>query len=92
MHRSKPPYPAEYRSRIVELARSGRTIRSLAKEFGVTDTTIRSAAPRLDVAFDLGPAFPQPLIASVLLKLRGNEASASFYASPTGPRSWAAAG
>jgi transposase len=49
MPRSKPPYPAEYRARIVELARSGRTIRSLAKEFGVTDTTIRNWLRQADL-------------------------------------------
>ena len=42
MPRSKPPYPGDFRARIVDLARSGRTARSLAREFNVTDTTIRS--------------------------------------------------
>ena len=42
MPRFKPPYPAEFRARIVELARAGRTPSSLAKEFGVTDMSIRN--------------------------------------------------
>jgi transposase-like protein len=42
MPKSKPPYPADFRARIVELVRSGRTVRSVAREFKVTDTTIRS--------------------------------------------------
>jgi len=42
MPKPKPPYPVEYRTRIIELARSGRTLTSLAKEFSVTETTIRS--------------------------------------------------
>ena len=33
MPRFKPPYPPEFRARIVELVRSGRTPSSLAKEF-----------------------------------------------------------
>ena len=42
MPRTKPPYPAEFRARMIDLARSGRTVRSLAKEFGVTETAIHS--------------------------------------------------
>jgi transposase-like protein len=49
MPRSKPPYPSEFRARIIELARSGRTLRSLSKEFGVTDTTIRSWVRQADL-------------------------------------------
>jgi transposase len=49
MPKSKPPYPAEFRARIVELARSGRTTRSLAREFDVTDTTIRSWLRQTDL-------------------------------------------
>jgi transposase len=49
MPRSKPPYPAEFRARVVELARSGRTIRSLAREFGVTDTSIRNWLRQADL-------------------------------------------
>ena len=36
------PYPADFRARIVELVRSGRTVRSVAREFNVSDTSIRS--------------------------------------------------
>ncbi len=32
MPKSKPPYDPEFRARIVELARSGRALRSLADE------------------------------------------------------------
>ena len=49
MPRSKPPYPPEFRARIVELARSGRHLRGLSKEFGVTDTTIRSWLRQADL-------------------------------------------
>jgi transposase len=40
--RVQKPYPAEYRARMVELVRSGRSPESLEKEFGVTAPTIRS--------------------------------------------------
>ena len=49
MRRFKPPYPPEFRARIVELARAGRSPGSLAKEFGVTDMTIRSWLRQADL-------------------------------------------
>ncbi len=33
MPRSRPPYPAEFRARMVELVRSGRTPEELSREF-----------------------------------------------------------
>jgi transposase-like protein len=42
MPKPKPPYPAEYRQRILGLARQGRSAWSLAREFEPTGTTIRS--------------------------------------------------
>ena len=33
MPRTHPPYAAEYRRRIIELARAGRSINELAREF-----------------------------------------------------------
>jgi len=41
MPRTHRPYAAEYRRRIVELARSGRSITTLAREFEPTVETIR---------------------------------------------------
>ena len=41
MPRSYPPYPLEYRRRIVELARSGRKIDELAREFEPSANAIR---------------------------------------------------
>jgi len=41
MPRTHPPYAAEYRCRIVELARGGRSITALAREFEPTVETIR---------------------------------------------------
>ena len=40
MPKSRPPYPEEFRERILELHRSGRSIESLAREFEPTATTI----------------------------------------------------
>jgi transposase len=40
MPKSRPPYPDEYRARIIELHRAGRSIESLAREFEPTATTI----------------------------------------------------
>jgi transposase-like protein len=49
MPKSKPPYAPEFRARIIELARSGRTLSSLAKEFGVTDNSIRNWLRQADL-------------------------------------------
>jgi transposase len=40
MPKSRPPYPAEFRQQIVELAGSGKTPTELSREFGPTTQTI----------------------------------------------------
>ena len=40
MPRTRPPYPAEFREQIVELARAGRTPAELAREFGCSAQTV----------------------------------------------------
>jgi transposase len=42
MPKSKPPYPAESRQQIFELARAGRTPAQLSREFGPTAQSIAS--------------------------------------------------
>ena len=42
MPKSRPPYPPEYRRKIVELARAGRPIKQLAREFEPTENCIRN--------------------------------------------------
>ena len=42
MPKPKPPYPVEYRQRILDLVRRGRSAWDLAQEFEPTATTIRS--------------------------------------------------
>lgn len=49
MPKSKPPYTVEFRRRIVELVRAGRSASSLAKEFGCTDRSIRIWVHRADL-------------------------------------------
>jgi transposase len=41
MRQTHPPYPPEYRRRIVELARAGRSINELAREFEPSANAIR---------------------------------------------------
>jgi len=48
MPRTKPPYPAQLRQRIIDLARTGRTPASLAQEFEPTETTIRNWIAQAD--------------------------------------------
>jgi transposase len=40
MPKPKPPYPAEFRQQIIELARAGRTPAQLSREFGATAQSI----------------------------------------------------
>ncbi len=47
--KSRPPYPPEFRRRIVELVRSGRKPESLAREFEPTSQTIRSWLRQADL-------------------------------------------
>ena len=42
MPRTHLPYPPEFRHQMVELARSGRAVRELAREFECSDQTIRN--------------------------------------------------
>ena len=40
MARTRPPYPAEFRDQIIELAKTGRSPAELSREFGPTTQTI----------------------------------------------------
>ena len=42
MPKSHPPYPAEFRARMVELVRSGRSPEELAREFEPSSQAIRN--------------------------------------------------
>ena len=44
----KPPYPAAFREQIVELARAGRGLKQLSREFGVSANAIRNWIQRAD--------------------------------------------
>ena len=49
MPRTHLPYPPEFRHQMVELARSGRAIRELAREFECSDQTIRNRVRQADL-------------------------------------------
>lgn len=49
MPKSRPPYPPEYRRRIVELARAGRPIKQLARDFEPTENCIRNWVKQTDL-------------------------------------------
>jgi transposase len=42
MPKAPPPYPPEFRRRILDLVRSGRTPESLEKQFGMSAQTVRN--------------------------------------------------
>jgi transposase len=45
MPKTHPPYPAEYRRRMVEQVRAGRSLKELAREF---EPSVESIRKRLD--------------------------------------------
>ena len=49
MPRTKPAYPPEYKRRVVELARAGRTPRSLAQEFGCDAKSVSNWLKQADI-------------------------------------------
>jgi transposase-like protein len=49
MPKSHPPYDVEFRRRVVELARSGKAIEALSREFGPTSTSIRNWVRQSDL-------------------------------------------
>lgn len=49
MPKSHPKYPAEFRARMVELVRSGRSPEDLAKEFEPSSQAIRNWVRQADV-------------------------------------------
>lgn len=49
MPRTRPPYPQQFRDRIVELARAGRSVSELAEEFEPTGQTIRTWIKKADL-------------------------------------------
>jgi transposase len=48
MPKSHPPYPPEYRQRLVELVRAGRTPEELARKFEPTAQAIRNWVAQAD--------------------------------------------
>ena len=49
MPRSHPPYPPEFRRRMVELVRAGRSTAELAREFEPTANSIRNWVRQADL-------------------------------------------
>lgn len=49
MARTRKTYPAEYRRRLIELVRAGRSPEELAKEFEPSPNTIRKWATQADI-------------------------------------------
>ena len=49
MPKSRPPYPAEFRRRILDLVRAGRTPESLEKEFRLSAQTVRNWVRQADL-------------------------------------------
>jgi transposase len=48
MPRSRPPYPPDFRQRIIELVRKGRTPEELARQFEPSAQAIRNSVRQAD--------------------------------------------
>jgi transposase len=51
MPQTRPPYPPEFRQQIVALVKTGRSIASLSKEFGLSEQSIRNWRKQADLDF-----------------------------------------
>ncbi len=49
MPKTRAPYPREFRGKMIELARSGRSIVELANEFEPSEQTIRNWVQQADI-------------------------------------------
>ena len=47
--RTRPPYPAEFRRRAIELVRSGTPLKEVAADLGVSEQTLRNWRRQQDV-------------------------------------------
>ena len=56
MPKSRPPYPAEFRQQIIELARAGRAPAELSREFGCSSQVIHNWVAQ--AAIDAGKPLP----------------------------------
>ena len=56
MPASKPPYPAEFRQQMVDLAEAGTGLKALSREFGVSANAIRNWVQRADGRRPAAPA------------------------------------
>jgi transposase len=56
MPRTRPPYPAEFRQQMIELARAGKTPTELSNEFGCSAQTISNWVAQ--AAIDAGKPLP----------------------------------
>src|SRR6516225_12491931 len=56
MPKTRPPYPAEFREQIVELAGSGRTPAELSRQFGCSAQTVTNWLAQ--AAIDAGKPLP----------------------------------
>ena len=70
MPRTRPAYPPEFREQIVSLARVGRSVEDLAKEFEPCTHTIRAWVRAAGVSQDQRPVSPDALSAEERDELR----------------------
>jgi len=55
MPKTRPPYPPQFRARLIELARTGRTPEELGRQFEPSAQTIRNFLTLLMLFVNIGP-------------------------------------
>ena len=80
MPRTHLPYPPEFRRQMVELVRSGRAIRELAREFECSDQTIRNWVRQTTLRFATASSGGRPARSGHPSRLRPRSASRRFQA------------
>lgn len=70
MPRTRNPYPADFRDQIIALARAGRSVESLAREFEPCGTTIAGWIKQAGIDGGIGDGGPTSLEREELTRLR----------------------
>jgi transposase len=60
MPKSRPPYDPEFRQKLIELHRGGRSAKSLAAEFGCTEQSVRNWSKQSGGASSAPSGSPKP--------------------------------
>lgn len=64
MPKTRPPYDPEFRQRMIELHRAGRSAKSLAAEFGCTEQSVRNWSKQSESGSSAPSSEPKPSVSN----------------------------